>query len=92
MKSKHDTKVAGHRGQDKTIELIRRNFWWPKMNKRIMDFVRSYPECQKTSRHQPYGLSSPLELPYAPWKSIAMDFITELPTSEGCDQLWVIIN
>jgi len=92
MKSEHDTKVAGHRGQDKTIELIRRNFWWPKMNERIIDFVRSYPECQKTSRHQPYGLSSPLELPYAPWKSIAMDFITELPTSKGCDQLWVIIN
>jgi len=94
IESEHDTKVAGHMGQDKTIELIRRNFWWPKMNQRIIDFVRSCPECQrnKASRHQPYGLSSPLELPYAPWQSIAMDFITELPLSEGCDQLWVIID
>jgi len=94
MESEHDTKVAGHMGQDKTIELIRRNFWWPKMNERIIDFVRSCPECQqnKATRHQPYGLSSPLELPYAPWQSIAMDFITELPLSEGCDQLWVIID
>jgi len=68
MESEHDTKVAGHMGQYKTIELIRRNFWWPKMNERIIDFVRSCPECQqnKASRHQPYGLSSPLELPYAP--------------------------
>ena len=32
LKSEHDTKVAGHMGQDKTIELIRRNFWWPKMD------------------------------------------------------------
>jgi len=94
MESEHDTKVAGHMGQDKTIELIRRNFWWPKMNERIIDFVRSCPECQqnKASRHQPYGLSSPLELPYAPWQSIAMDFITELPISDECDQLWVIID
>ena len=94
MESEHDTKVAGHMGQDKTIELIRRNFWWPKMNERIIDFVKSCPECQKnkTARHQPYGLSSPLELPYAPWQSIAMDFITELPVSENCDQLWVIID
>jgi len=94
MESEHDTKVAGHMGQDKTIELIRRNFWRPKMNERITDFVRSCPECQKNkaSRHQPYGLSSPLELPYAPWQSIAMDFITDLPTSEECDQLWVIID
>jgi len=81
-------------GQDKTIELIQRNFWWPKMNERIIDFVRSCLECQqnKVSQHQPYGLSSPLELPYAPWQSIAMDFITELPASEGCDQLWVVID
>ena len=32
LRSEHDTKVAGHMGQDKTIELIRRNFWWPKIN------------------------------------------------------------
>jgi len=41
LKSEHDTKVAGHMGQDKTTELIRRNFWWPKMNERIIDLVRS---------------------------------------------------
>ena len=59
LESEYDTKVAGHMGQDKTIELIQRNFWWPKMNERIIDFVRSCPECQKNkaSRHQPYGLS-----------------------------------
>jgi len=94
IESEHDTSVAGHMGQDKTIELIRRNIWWPKMNEGIIDFVRSCPKCQqnKTSRHQPYGLSSRLKLPYAPWQSIAMDFITELPVSEECDQLWVIID
>jgi len=64
------------------------------MNERIIDFVRSCAVCQqnKVSRHQPYRLSSPLELPYAPWQSIAMDFITELPVSKGCDQLWVITD
>ena len=93
LESEHDSRIAGHMGQDKTIELIRWNFWWPKMNERIIDFVRSCPSQQnKVSRHQPYGLSSPLELPYAPWQSIAMDFITELPISDGCDQLWVIID
>jgi len=94
LESEHAMKVVGHMGQDKTIELVRRNFWWPKINERIMDFVRSCPECQhnKASRHQPYGLSLPLELVYTPWQSIAMDFITELPLSEGCDQLWVIVD
>ena len=94
LKSKHDTKIAGHMDQDKTIELTQRNFWWPKMNARIINFIQSCPECQqnKAARHRPYGLSSPLELPYAPWQSIAMDLIMELPLSEGCDQLWVVID
>ena len=53
LESEYDTKIAGHMGQDKTIELIRRNFWWPRMNERIIDFVQSCPECQKNkaTRH-----------------------------------------
>ena len=94
LESEHDTKVAGHMGQDKTIELIRRNFWWPKMDELIIDFVRSCTKCQrnKTARHQPYGLLHPLELPYAAWQSLAMDYIIDLPESESCDQLWVVID
>ena len=32
LESEHDSKVAGHFGQDKMIELICRNFWWPKLD------------------------------------------------------------
>jgi hypothetical protein len=33
-----------------------------------------------------------LELPYTPWISIAMDFMTVLLLSKDYDQLWVIID
>ena len=94
LKSEHDSKVAGHFGQDKTIELVRRNFWWPKMDQSIIEFIRSCPNCQKdkSRRHRQYGLLSPLELPHAPWQSIAMDVITDLPPSNGCTEPWVIID
>jgi hypothetical protein len=94
LESEYDSKVAGHMGQDKTKELIRRNFCWPKMNKDIIQYVQSCPNCQKNKamRHKSYGLLQPLELAYSPWKSIAMDCITDLPLSEGCAQLWVIID
>ena len=94
LKSEHDSKIAGHFGQDKTIELVRRHFWWPKMDETIIDYIRSCPDCQrdKSRRHRQYGLLSPLELPYAPWQSIAMDFITDLPASEGHTELWVVID
>jgi len=94
LESEHDSKIARHMGQDKTIEIVRRNFWWPKMDAQIIEFVRSCPNCQKdkAARHRPSGMLHPLELPFAPWQSIAMDFITDLPLSNGCDQLWVVID
>lgn len=33
-----------------------------------------------------------MELHYKPWQSIAMDFITNLPFSNGCDSIWVIVD
>ena len=39
LESEHDTKVAEYMDQDKTIELIRRNFWQPNMDEQIIDFV-----------------------------------------------------
>jgi len=43
LDSEHYTKVAGHMGQDKTIELIWRNFWWPKMKEHVFNFLRNSP-------------------------------------------------
>jgi len=43
-------------------------------------------------RHAPYGLLQPNEAPDRPWKSIAMDFITDLPKSEGYDTILVVID
>jgi cytochrome b len=64
------------------------------MDQEIIEYIRRYLEYQKdkVTCHKPYGLLLPLELPYAPWTSIAMDFITDLLLSEDCDQLWVIVN
>jgi len=94
LASEHDSRVTGHMGQDKIIELVRQHFWWPKMNEQIIDYVRACAECQrnKAAQYHSYGLLSPLELPYTPWQSIAMDFITDLPLSEDCNQLWAVID
>ena len=84
--AKHDSKVAGHIGMDKTMEMVDRNFNWPEMTKDMEDYVRSCEDCQKNkaARHKRHGTLHPLELSYAPWDSISMDFITQLPKSEGC--------
>jgi len=64
------------------------------MDEQIIDFVWVCAECQqnKAARHHTYGLLSPLELLYVLWQSITIDFITNLPLLEGCDQLWAVID
>ena len=31
----HDTLIAGHGGQWKTVELVTRNYWWPGVTKKV---------------------------------------------------------
>ena len=81
---------------DKTMELISRNFWWPGLQDSVRSYVRSCLECQrkKAPRHAYSELLQPLELhtPYTPWQSVAMDFIVDLPLSNGCDSVWVMVD
>jgi hypothetical protein len=64
------------------------------MYEEIIKYVQSCPEYLRNTaaRHKAYGLLQLLEPAYAPWQSIAIDFTPYLPLSEGCDQLWVIID
>jgi len=43
-------------------------------------------------RHAPHGGLQSNEAPDRPWKSIAMDFITDLPKSDGYDTILVVID
>src|SRR6266705_5283647 len=94
IESEHDTRVADHMGMDKTVELIGRKFYWPGMAGEIEDFVRSCDDCQrnKAPRHKRHGTLHPPELSYSPWDSISMDFIMQLPVSDGCSTVWVIVD
>lgn len=92
LKQKHDHPTSGHFGAAKTLELISRDFWWPKLYQTVSDYVASC-ECAraKASRHKPYGLLQPLPIPEQPWSSLSTDFIVELPPSEGYNAIsvWV---
>jgi len=63
----HDSKVAGHFGMEKTIEIILRDFYWKGLTEWINDYVLSCDECQhnKSPRHARWGLLQPLETPYS---------------------------
>jgi len=90
----HDSKVAGHFGMEKTIEIITRDFDWKGLTQWINYYILSCDECQhnKSPRHVQWGLLQPLKTPYAAWNSISTDFITQLPESQGYTQIRVVVD
>jgi len=94
MKHMHDHPLSGHLGQNKTLDLVRREYVWPGMRAFIKDYCNSCTTCKrfKTPHHKPYGLLKQLPIPCCPWNSISMDFIEQLPPSIGFTSILVIID
>ena len=90
----HDSPSAGHFGFKKTFSLINRDFWWSSMHNDIKEYIKSCEICcrSKDSRHKPYGFLNPLEIPDRPWTSISMDFVTDLPSSNGYTCILVVLD
>jgi hypothetical protein len=93
MNTHHSTPVAGHPGRSKTLELICRSYYWPKMHQDVDRYVRNCHTCQRsrTARHAPFGITRPLPIPELAWQDVSMDFVTGLPWSEGFNAVLVVV-
>ncbi len=89
----HDTPYSGHRGVEKTIELVSRHFAWATLKQDVEAYVRSCDACQrhKSSTQRPAGLVQPLPVPRRPWERIGVDLWVKLPRSpRGHDSVLVV--
>jgi hypothetical protein len=88
--------MAGHPGTLRTKQAIEKDFWWPTLSQDVKSYVQGCATCQSTkprTNHPktPYYPISP-EHPQTPFGTIALDFITKLPTSEENDTILTITN
>jgi transposase InsO family protein len=91
----HDSPWAGHRGFTKTLELVSRRFWWPRMRKDVFNYVHSCDRCQrnKADRRATAGLLCPNEIPTRRWQVVTMDMVVGLPaTPSGKDSVLVFVD
>jgi len=91
IKVHHDTPVAGHLGQWKTLKLVTCNYWWPGITMQVKNYVSGCDHCQrmKSFSEKPAGKLKPNEATSQPWKDITTDFITSFPEAQGYDALFV---
>ena len=85
---------TGHLGIKRTLHRLGQRYWFPKMEKRIANYVNECDTCQRTKVDHSVtsGLLRPIPMSAIPWRDIAMDFLTELPTCDGLCTLLVVVD
>jgi hypothetical protein len=92
----HDAPTAGHPGMTSTLFSIFQDYWWPQMKDFIQQYVRGCATCQAnkadTTQTKPPLFPISPHHNAAPFSTIAVDWITKLPTSQGYDSIMTITD
>lgn len=79
IREKNCSGLGSHFGIDKIADMVKRSYFWPKMNNEVKKFI----ECctifqQDKGMKANQRLYQPLPNPSRPWESISMDFVMGL--------------
>lgn len=94
MQDVHDSVLTGHPGREATQAILSRSFFWPGISSDVRRFTRNCHQCRGNHawRERRHGLLKPLPIPDRIWREISIDFVTELPESEGHTNIMVITD
>jgi hypothetical protein len=96
IRTHHNAPVYSHPGITKTIQILERMHWWPKMKQDITEYVKGCAECQrhKVNNRPTKALLQPIyPKPEAMlFETIALDFIVKLPVSQGFDSILTVTD
>ncbi|KAI0994204.1 hypothetical protein K3495_g13979 [Podosphaera aphanis] len=84
MQKTHGSFLTGHPRRDTMIGILLRRWFWPKMRNSVRRFVRNCDVCGRTTvwREAKAGFL----------RSLPINFITDLPESQGCTNVMVITD
>ena len=93
MQKVHDQFSFDHLDIKRTIDLIRRHYYWPNLGEIVRRYINNCHDCRrtKTSKDKINGLFVFLLISQQRWKDIRIDFITGLPLSESFNCICIVI-
>src|SRR5579871_4448153 len=95
LEEAHDAPIGGHRSIESTLEKVRRNYSWFRIERSVRKYIKTCDTCQrnKSISQKTMGLLQSLPIPIGRWTSISVDFITHLPlTSRNFDAITVFVD
>ena len=93
LKQCHDARGAGHGGINATYSLVSSYYWWPTMRAYVEKYVKGCEVCaRKKLQQHPKTALQPLAVPKGPWETVGVNFITQLPDSNGYDAIMVCVD
>jgi hypothetical protein len=90
----HYSRMAGHFGVEKTLVILQKHFYWPKLRQDVSKYIRSCTVCAISKPAiKKQGLYTPLPTPERPWESISMDYMSGLlSTRNDNDFVFVMVD
>ena len=90
----YDVLVVGHRRKWKTVELVTRNYWQPRVIREVGRYVEGCDLYQqmKNRAEEIAGKLKLGEVPEKPQTHISVDFITKLLIVAGKDAILVVCD
>jgi hypothetical protein len=84
----------GHEGAEKTLHMLRRDFYVPGARSVVQEHVRACAVCQrnKVEKLHPVGLLQPLDVPGATWSHITMDFVEGFPRISSKSVILTVVD
>src|SRR6266545_3277227 len=90
-----NTPTAGHLGALATSHSIRTSYWWPGLSSFVSSYVQGCAICQqfkvRTQPQRPSLVPIP-SLSEHIFGQVGIDFMTDLPPSDGFDSIMVVVD
>ena len=95
LREAHESPLeSAHTGPERLWQSLSSRFYWKRMKVDIVNYCRSCDVCQKTKtpNFTKFGMLIPNPIPSRPYQSVSMDFIVNLPWSEGYNAIYVVVD
>ena len=83
---------VGHRGYQNMVKILKKQFFWPRLNKHLVKYISKCLECQQVKVERQHLASLLQPFPILEWKHevISLDFIIVFPLiKKNMIQLWL---